>query len=180
MSKKTEFKTKQDIKDDAEDLAEDVKDTAVSTARSAREKAKETLDEATTAAKQQARRHASAVKEKAANSAKETAETLREAGEAFDPTSMINDAANRIADNLTEAARAVRSADLGHVPRDISAFARRNPLLFAGGAALLGFAAARLLKSSERAEAPDPGAPQQTGYSGSRADVEDQQWGYSK
>ncbi|MEY8838081.1 hypothetical protein AB9K41_03460, partial [Cribrihabitans sp. XS_ASV171] len=51
---------------------------------------------------------------------------------------------------LTHAASAVRDADFNSIQEDLTVFARRNPLLFFGGAALLGFVAARALKASER------------------------------
>ncbi|MFZ7093895.1 hypothetical protein [Primorskyibacter sp. 2E233] len=51
---------------------------------------------------------------------------------------------------------------------DVTQFARRNPLLFLGGAALAGFAAARVLK----AETPPQSAPGNDPWSGHLAAAE--------
>lgn len=95
---------------------------------------------------------ARAAKDAAADAAREQADRVREAGESFDADSFAHAATDRIADNLHEAARSIRTADLSHLADDLATFARRQPLLFFGGAALLGFAAGRMLKASERAE----------------------------
>ena len=44
----------------------------------------------------------------------------------------------------------VREQSLSSLTGDLTRFARQNPAVFLGGAALLGFAAARLMKASER------------------------------
>ena len=95
---------------------------------------------------------AASAKDAAAMRAAEEAERVREAGESFDPGSFAHHASEHIADNLSAAARSIESTDLNHVAADVADFARRQPLLFFGGAALLGFAAGRALKASERAE----------------------------
>lgn len=91
-------------------------------------------------------------REAAAETASDSAERLRDAGESFEKGSMAQAATDRIADNLSEAARSIRETDLAHLTDDLTDFARRQPLLFFGGAALLGFAVGRMLKASERAE----------------------------
>jgi hypothetical protein len=97
----------------------------------------------------------------ARNTAAETAEAradrIREAGEAFEEDSHVREAADRFADQIGDAARTIREADLGSIADDLTAFARRQPLVFFGGAALLGFAAARALKASERDGMPSGG-----------------------
>lgn len=98
---------------------------------------------------------AAAAQDTAATHASEQAERVREAGESFDAGSFAHAASERIADNLSEAARSIRDTDLNHLTDDLASFARRQPLLFFGGAALLGFAAGRMLKASERAEHDD-------------------------
>jgi hypothetical protein len=109
---------------------------------------KSMLDTARDRAGEEAR-HA---RETAAGTTKETADQVREAGEAFGEDSFARAATDRVAEQLDQAARTMREADLRGVGDDLTAFARRQPLLFFGGAALLGFAAARLLKASERAD----------------------------
>lgn len=103
-------------------------------------------------ARERAAEEARHAKEAAAQAAKDSAEQMHDAADAFDPESFARQIAERIADDLGQAARSVRAADLNGVADDVSDFARRQPALFYGGAALVGFAAARLLKASERAE----------------------------
>jgi len=64
---------------------------------------------------------------------------------------------SQLADSLADASEAMRDKDLGQMLDGVSSFARRNPALFLGGAALLGFAATRFSKASERrGEATSP------------------------
>ncbi len=99
---------------------------------------------------------AEAAKDGAAARASQEAARLREAADGVDPGSLAHAATERLAESLGEAAHSIRhrdlGADLGHVTDDLAAFARRQPLLFFGGAALLGFAAGRMFKASERAD----------------------------
>ncbi len=55
-------------------------------------------------------------------------------------------------DVLGQVAEHLRGADLNSVARDVSDLAKRHPVLALGGAALVGFAAARFLKAGP---APD-------------------------
>lgn len=55
---------------------------------------------------------------------------------------------SQIADGLADASDAMRDKDLGTMVRDVSQFARRNPLVFLGGAVLIGFVATRFAKAS--------------------------------
>ncbi len=164
-----------EISDQAKDAAESTANAAKAEASNAGHQAREALDEATSAARRKAQEKADEAKAHVANSADRTASQIRDAGGAFEPGSLINEAAQRLADNLAEAASAVRTADLRTVQSDLSAFARRNPLLFFGGAAALGFAAARMMKASDRghqALTDDFDTSYgQADYAGSRADV---------
>ena len=174
-----------EVGNQAKTAAEDTTDAAKSQLNSATQQAREALDEASSAAKRKAQEKADDAKAHVANSADHTASQIRDAGGAFDAGSLINEAAQRLADNLSEAASAVRTADLRTVQSDLSAFARRNPLLFFGGAAALGFAAARMMKASDRGHGSDHGHHDladefdtthgQPDYAGSRADVQTRQ-----
>jgi hypothetical protein len=86
----------------------------------------------------------------AADQVNSRAEQIKEAGEAFDDGSFARRATDSLADNLTRAAQSIRTTDLGGLQQDLTHFARRQPLMFFGGAALLGFAAARMLKATDR------------------------------
>lgn len=89
------------------------------------------------------------VKHEATDRIHETAANIRSAGREFGQDSYQAQAADYLADNLMEAADRIRAQDLDSVAREATAFARRNPAVVLGGAALLGFAAARLLKASD-------------------------------
>ncbi|CTQ48181.1 hypothetical protein [Jannaschia donghaensis] len=89
------------------------------------------------------------VKGEATQRIDDTAANIRSAGREFGPESYQAQAADYLADNLIEAADRIRAQDLDSIARDATDFARRNPAVVLGGAALLGFAAARLLKASE-------------------------------
>jgi hypothetical protein len=55
----------------------------------------------------------------------------------------------QMADSLADASEAIQHKDLSGIMDDATAFARRNPLIFLSGAALLGFAATRFAKASD-------------------------------
>lgn len=55
-----------------------------------------------------------------------------------------------MADALADVSDTIRDKDFGEMANDLTSFARRNPLAFLGGAALLGFAGTRMLRASER------------------------------
>lgn len=93
-----------------------------------------------------------AAKHKVAAQAQDTSTRVREAGDAFGDGSFAQVAATQIADNLSSAADAVRGTDLGDLQSDVTEFARRNPALFLGGAAALGFVLARAAKASAHAK----------------------------
>lgn len=56
----------------------------------------------------------------------------------------------QMADALADVSETVRDKDLGEMATDLSDLARRNPLAFLGGAALLGFVGTRVARASER------------------------------
>lgn len=128
-----------DAKRKAADTAQDLKSKAKAEASSLADKAYEMADD-----------RLDDVKSEATSRIDETAEHIRNAGHEFGDDSYQAQAADYLASNLTRAADMVRSQDLSSLTDEISDFARRNPAIFLGGAALLGFAAARLMKASER------------------------------
>ncbi|SDY74352.1 hypothetical protein SAMN05444004_10323 [Jannaschia faecimaris] len=111
----------------------------------ARAKAEKLADQAKVAAGAKA----DDVKDKAGHRISDTADTIRNAGREFGADSYQAYAADYLADSLNKAAERIRTHDLEGVALEASAFARRNPAVVLGGAALLGFAAARLLKASD-------------------------------
>lgn len=102
------------------------------------------------------RESADAAQAQAAGEVQAAAEAAEAAAQAFDPGSIQAQAAHAVAGRLEDAARQVRSLDLEETVQEVSAFARRNPLLFLSAAALAGFAATRFLKAT----APQTAVPQ--------------------
>lgn len=92
---------------------------------------------------------ADAAQSQAAREMQSTADAANAAADALAPGAVQAQAAQLVADHLEDAAHRVRNLNVDQTVRDVSAFARRNPLLFLGGAALAGFAATRFLKASE-------------------------------
>ncbi len=119
-------------------------------------------------ARRRAETRAMEAKERVATRGNDMADRLRAAGHEFGDGSLPDRYVGQMADSLSGAADAFANKDIGTLISDTSDFARRNPTAFVGGAALLGFAAARFLKSTEHAE-PEPqpyasGGYEPTGY----------------
>lgn len=71
--------------------------------------------------------------------------------------------ARKLADGLDSIAQALEANSLGDLSRELQDFARRNPALFIGGAALAGFMAGRFLRSSgEHMTSDYPGSSPET------------------
>lgn len=117
--------------------ADDVQHAAENIADTARAEAQEATEE---------------VKDRLAARAEAEARAVHRAADEFEGGTYAQQAADQLSDTLSHVAHAVRDADLSEVQADLAAFARRNPLVFFGGAAVLGFMAGRALKASERAE----------------------------
>jgi uncharacterized protein YjbJ (UPF0337 family) len=96
-----------------------------------------------------ASRSADNAKDSLADEVGSVATALRNAAKDMRSGSTKERTFSQIADSLADVSEAVHDKDLGEMVDDVSAFARRNPLMFLGGAALLGFAASRLIKASD-------------------------------
>lgn len=90
---------------------------------------------------------ADTVRHAAADQAQSAADAAEAAVDQFDSNSFQAQAAHRIADQIEGVAAQLRTTDINSLVTQTSDFARRNPLLFIGGAAALGFAATRFLKA---------------------------------
>lgn len=101
------------------------------------------------------RNTAGAAQSQAAQEVKATADAAGAAADAFAPGSVQAQAAQMVAGHLEDAAHRVRSLEFHQEVQNVSAFARRNPVLFLSAAALAGFAATRFIKARE----PAPSAP---------------------
>ncbi|MEM7730526.1 MAG: hypothetical protein AAF311_14870 [Pseudomonadota bacterium] len=150
-------------------MVQETKEAATARAAELAEKAKAEAQSVGERAKGVAADGAEQAKSYASEQIGRQAETLRTAGREYGEDSYQAAAADYLATNLTQAADVLRQKDMGSLLADVNLFARRNPALFLGGAALLGFGIARLMKASEptthrsvehrdrRFDAPQPG-----------------------
>ncbi|MDC0656641.1 hypothetical protein N6L27_01360 [Leisingera sp. SS27] len=132
---------------DTSDLEQQARSQAAGLGRKAKAAVAGKLREATDAAQSQAAQEVEA-----------TADAADAAAGAFAPGSVQAQAASMVAGHLEDAAHRVRSLDIEQTVEDVSAFARRNPLLFLSAAALAGFAATRFLKAHDREAETSGGA----------------------
>jgi ElaB/YqjD/DUF883 family membrane-anchored ribosome-binding protein len=137
---------------------QEVKQTAQEAASSASDMARE--------ATETAKAHATAKTEEArdglASEMQGTAEALRKAAEEVRNGSPQGSAFSYLADGLADMADSVKDQSANDMVGAVSDFARRNPLAFLGGAALLGFTVSRFAKASDQGRYASDGAPQPT------------------
>ena len=162
----------------ARDMAWETKEAAQGRAQELSERAKAEAAGMADKGKSMAYAKADEAKERGASEIENTAEHIRNAGREFGEGTYADQAADYLASSLSDAASAIRTKDVDGMIADVSDFARRNPAAFLGGAAILGFAAARMLKASERARQDDgygyrasPGRPDPYGYDAPSAGI---------
>lgn len=126
----------------------DVKQKAKATAADAADKIKSTAKGAAGTVASEAAGYADQAKESAAGEVKNVAAALRTAADEMRSGSPQERTFSQIADGLADASDAVRDKDLGEMVGSLNEFAKRNPAVFLGGAALIGFAATRFAKAS--------------------------------
>jgi len=78
----------------------------------------------------------------------QVSETLRGAAESMRDGSLHERTFGQLAQGLADVSDAVREQDLQELSGSVRDFARRNPVLFAGAAALLGYSLWRMASSS--------------------------------
>lgn len=146
---------------------DDVKKAAASATEDLKSGARDMADTVSS----EASNYASQAKSTAADEVKDISTALRSAAEELRQGSPQERTFSQIADGLAEASDAVRGKDLSEIVSDVNGFARRNPLMFLGSAALVGFAATRFAKASS---APQNPAPRQDSYAaaGHRPDMD--------
>ncbi|WP_322889676.1 MULTISPECIES: hypothetical protein [unclassified Yoonia] len=81
----------------------------------------------------------------AARNVKQMAEALHTASDQLDDNSTQRRMFDVVADNLEQVSDALTRKDMGEMMRDLNQMARKHPFAFLGGAALVGFAATRLM-----------------------------------
>lgn len=131
------------------------KQKAADIAEQTKSRAGDMVQDATRAAATQA----DAAKSSVADEVSGVASALRTAAEEMRSGSPQERTFGQIAEGLADASDAMREKDLSTMVQDVSAFARKNPLVFLGGAALIGFAATRFAKASGDTTADLPSAP---------------------
>lgn len=102
------------------------------------------------------------VVEQKANAAKDTAVEKADqftaaavaAERQFDPSSVQAEALRVASEQISNAMTHIRNKPVDELLDDAALFAKRNPLLVLGGAALVGFAAARFFKSGGNGNEP--------------------------
>ncbi|SEL59761.1 hypothetical protein SAMN05444413_111117 [Roseivivax marinus] len=125
--------TGDDMKRSAERLGDDARGAA---------------EHASARVQQEAMDQAERAKSGAASEMSGIASALRTAAQELRSGSPQERTFGQIAESLAGASDALRDRDLGELAGDVSAFARRNPMGFLGGAALAGFAATRFAQAS--------------------------------
>jgi phage-related protein len=113
--------------------------------------AKETAASALNSAASGVTAQVDAARSSAADEVSGVASALRTAAEEMRSGSLQERALGQVAESLADASDALRDKDLSAAVQDVTRFARRNPLVFLGGAALVGFAATRFAKASGQA-----------------------------
>lgn len=130
----------EDFKRSAERLQEDARNAAETVGTRAREEATHQADRA---------------KSGVASELSGIAKAISAAAGDMRHGSPQEQAFGQVASGLSGVSDAIRDRDLAELASDVSAFARRNPLGFLGGAALAGFAATRFAKASSTSRSYD-------------------------
>ena len=105
--------------------------------------------QAKAAATQETVAQANKAKSAVANKAQQAANAADAAASELDPASPQAEAIRQVADHIEGVASQLRHADVRELATQATNLARRNPLLFVGGAAIAGFAAARFFKARD-------------------------------
>ncbi len=109
-------------------------------------------NDAAEALKDNAEHQAQTAKLRAVKEAEKVANAADAAGNEFGAGSIQAQIADQVAMQAEHFAQSIAQLDVNAVSRNVSEFARRNPLLFVGGAAVAGVLAARFLKARD----PEP------------------------
>lgn len=102
------------------------------------------------AAKQHATERAEQAKEDLADQVSSVGNAFRRASDDLRSGSPQEQVFGHAANSIADLADGIRGKDFSTIIDDVSDLARRNPLAFLGGAALLGFAGARLARASQK------------------------------
>lgn len=133
------------LTDQAQRAGSTVADVATSVASDLKSVAGEKLHNAMSEVSNQAEEAKTSVADEVSG----VADSLRHAARELRSGSPQERTLGMIADGLADASETMRNRDLGELLEDVRGLARRNPMMFIGGAVLLGFAAARYGKATQ-------------------------------
>ncbi len=119
---------------------------------SARDEAAELASNIRTASQNVAEEHAQKARDAAASEVDRFASAADAAADELHPDSLQNQALQQVAHSLEDFASKMKDSDIETLTASASEFARKNPLLFVGGAAFAGFLVTRFLKAKD----PEP------------------------
>ena len=123
-------------------------DKAKAAAGTASEEIKARARDAADTIASEAESYADQAKGAAADEVGGVASALRTAADDLRSGSPQERTFGQIADTLADASDAIRDKDLGEIMGSLNGFARKNPVIFMGTAALVGFAATRFVEAS--------------------------------
>jgi hypothetical protein len=129
-------------------------------ASSAASELKARASESYSAAKEEVSHRAEGAKSSIADELSGVAQALRNASGEMRDNSTSRRAVGWVADSLNDASQAIRNRETSQLMNDIGGFAKRNPALFLGGAALVGFAISRFAKASAHRSSQSYGGSQ--------------------
>jgi ABC-type transporter Mla subunit MlaD len=129
-------------------ISSDSKDMA----QSAAETVTGAVSDLSDTAVQQAHGLAGQAKDAVASQISGVATALREAASGLSSGSVAERSLGHIANSFADASESLEGKDLGELVSSAASLAKRNPMIFIGGAMFLGFAASRFMKASS----PDP------------------------
>lgn len=130
--------------DDTKKAGKATASTGTSVTSSLRDAVSHTYDQTMT----EARARADDAKADVATEVMDVANALRHAAEELRDGSAQERTLGQIAGGIADASDAIRDKDFGEIVEMVSDLGRRNPGLFLGGAAFLGFVASRYAKAS--------------------------------
>jgi len=128
----------------------DSTETAGDTVKELGAEAREAADNLKNRASEEAAKRGDVVKTGVADEISNMGDALRRAADELRDGSPQERTFGQMASALADVSDNVRGKAFGEMAGDLSQFARRNPLAFLGGAALLGFAGTRVARASER------------------------------
>jgi len=151
-------------------LIEQVKQQTQQVAQQAGEKAGQVVEQV----RDQVKSQLSERKEQAAGGLGTVAQALRQTGETLRTGQQagVAQAADSAAQFVDQVSGYLRDKDIDDLVGEVENFARTNPAVFLGSAFVVGFMAARFLKSSTPSPAPPEGSYGNGGYSGASSAYE--------